>query len=55
MSPRVKTITETPRRLEPVTADPFIDGLDSPLTGPARPRAEKPRPVPAPRLRPAVR
>jgi hypothetical protein len=47
MSPRVKTIIETPRRLEPVTSDPFIEGLEAP----APPRVEKPLPVPAPRLR----
>jgi hypothetical protein len=48
MSPRVKTITETPRRLEPVTADPFIAGLDLPRPQPA-PRRVDPRAVPAPR------
>jgi hypothetical protein len=43
MSPRVKTIKETPLRLEPVTADPFIEGL------------ETPRPTPAPLLPPGTR
>jgi hypothetical protein len=43
MSPRVKTIAETPRALEPVTPDPFIAGLETP------PRVEPPRPVPMPR------
>jgi hypothetical protein len=41
MSPRVKTITETPRPLEPVTPDPFITGLEAP------PRVEAPHPRPA--------
>jgi hypothetical protein len=43
MSPRVKTITETPRRLEPVTADPFIAGLER--------GAERPLPAPVPQPR----
>jgi hypothetical protein len=35
MSPRVKTITETPLTLEPVTPDPFIAGLDPRRPAPA--------------------
>jgi hypothetical protein len=46
MSPRVKMIIETPRRLEPVTADPFIAGLDKqrPVTHEPRRPVSRPRP-----------
>jgi hypothetical protein len=53
MSPRVKTITETLRRLEPVTADPFIDGLEpecaAPPAGPPTRPPVRPGQPPAPR------
>ena len=42
------TVTENPRRLEPVTADPFIAGLEPTRTAPGRPAADRSPSVRAP-------
>ena len=51
------TVTELPRRLEPVTRDPFIDsaadGADD-RTKPGSRRAQRPTPPAAPPLHPPI-
>jgi hypothetical protein len=45
MRTRVLTITETPLRMEAVTADPFIAGLEPARVRPRPRRADRPRSV----------